>query len=64
MRTIVRYVDGRAVWSENTPASPVMHASRGGTLVVGTPAVSKRDAYRAFVRAEQAKLDAALRALR
>ena len=35
MRRVLGYENGRPIWSENEPATPLMHASRGGQLVVG-----------------------------
>lgn len=35
MRTVLGYVNGRAIWSENVPASPGLLAVPRGALVVG-----------------------------
>lgn len=42
MRRVLGYIDGRAIWSENVPASPGS-SKIGGQLVVG---VSQRQADR------------------
>lgn len=55
MRTILRYVDGKAVWSDNTPASPGFIAIRG-QLVTGEPGVNDPIRHRDQQRRHKAKL--------
>ena len=55
MRTVLRYIDGRAIWSENVPASPGS-SKIGGSLVTGK---SAQQLHRESVAEHKAKVKAA-----
>lgn len=55
MRTILRYEDGRPVWSENVPASPGFIAIRG-QLVTGESGPNDRQRQRDYQRKHLAKM--------
>jgi hypothetical protein len=57
MRTILGYVDGRAIWSDNVPASPGSMPIRG-SLVQGGPGRYDRERTAKYQRKHVAKLKA------
>jgi hypothetical protein len=48
MRTVLRYVDGKAIWSDNEPARAHM-PGHGGQLVVGDSGKSANATVRSFM---------------
>lgn len=58
MRTVLRYVDGRAVWSENTPAY-AGSIRWGGTTSFGAPGAYEQNRISSKVKREQERAERA-----
>lgn len=55
MRKVIGYLDGKAQWSDNVPASPGFIAIRG-QLVTGEPGANDRQRQRDYQRKHVAKM--------
>jgi len=56
MRRVLGYVEGRAIWSENVPASPGSMPIRGELVVAYTPTAPSKTAEAARQRRRRRKL--------